>query len=126
VETLSAAPTAIAGNRGRGRDDPAVRMLVLDLLKELGYLAHEAADASAALPLLESGCVDLLVTDVGLPGMNGRQLAEIARQHRPGLKVLFMTGYAQKAAERQGFLEDGMDMVAKPFSIEVLANKIRR
>ncbi|WP_065260527.1 PAS domain-containing hybrid sensor histidine kinase/response regulator [Pseudomonas bananamidigenes] len=107
-------------------DDPAVRMLVLDLLKELGYCAHEAEDAASALPLLESDLrVDLLVTDVGLPGMNGRQLAEIARQHRPGLKVLFMTGYAQNAAERQGFLEDGMDMVAKPFSIEQLAAKIR-
>jgi PAS domain S-box-containing protein len=107
-------------------DDPAVRMLVLDLLRELGYQAYEAEDAKAALPLLESDLrVDLLVTDVGLPGMNGRQLAEIARQHRPGLKVLFMTGYAQKAAERQGFLEDGMDMVAKPFAIELLASKIR-
>ncbi|RON69179.1 PAS domain-containing sensor histidine kinase [Pseudomonas fluorescens] len=107
-------------------DDPAVRMLVLDLLKSLGYQAHEAEDAKTALPLLESDLrVDLLVTDVGLPGMNGRQLAEIARQQRPGLKVLFMTGYAQKAAERQGFLEDGMDMVAKPFSMELLASKIR-
>ncbi|MFJ4246744.1 PAS/PAC sensor hybrid histidine kinase [Pseudomonas helmanticensis] len=107
-------------------DDPAVRMLVLDLLRELGYQAFEAVDAKSALPLLESDLrVDLLVTDVGLPGMNGRQLAEIARQHRPGLKILFMTGYAQKAAERQGFLEDGMDMVAKPFAIELLANKIR-
>ncbi|WP_192561229.1 PAS domain-containing hybrid sensor histidine kinase/response regulator [Pseudomonas gozinkensis] len=107
-------------------DDPAVRMLVMDLLKELGYRAHEAEDAKGALPLLESDLrVDLLVTDVGLPGMNGRQMAEIARQHHPGLKVLFMTGYAQKAAERQGFLEDGMDMVAKPFSIEQLAGKIR-
>ncbi|MHC8314532.1 hybrid sensor histidine kinase/response regulator [Pseudomonas sp. LB3P31] len=107
-------------------DDPAVRMLVLNLLKELGYRAHEAQDAMAALPLLESDArIDLLVTDVGLPGMNGRQLAEIARQRRPGLKVLFMTGYAEKAAERQGFLEQGMDMVAKPFSIDLLANKIR-
>ena len=107
-------------------DDPAVRMLVLDLLKELGYRAFEAEDAKSALPLLESDLrVDLLVTDVGLPSMNGRQLAEVARQHRPGLKVLFMTGYAQKAAERQGFLEDGMDMVAKPFAIELLASKIR-
>ncbi|MDR9752548.1 PAS domain S-box protein [Pseudomonas sp. SZMC_28357] len=120
-------PAALAGEAVMVvEDDPAVRMLVLDLLHELGYQAHEAADASAALPLLESDLrVDLLVTDVGLPGMNGRQLAEIARQHRPQLKVLFMTGYAQKAAERQGFLEEGMDMVAKPFSIELLANKIR-
>jgi PAS domain S-box-containing protein len=107
-------------------DDAAVRMLVVNLLDELGYTAHQAADARAALPLLESDLrVDLLVTDVGLPGMNGRQLAEIARQHRPTLKVLFMTGYAETAAERQGFLEDGMDMVAKPFSIDQLATKIR-
>ena len=107
-------------------DDAAVRMLVVNLLDELGYTAHQAADARAALPLLESELrVDLLVTDVGLPGMNGRQLAEIARQHRPTLKVLFMTGYAETAAERQGFLEDGMDMVAKPFSIDQLATKIR-
>jgi PAS domain S-box-containing protein len=124
VEPLSA--TAAGETVLVVEDDPAVRMLVLDLLKELGYRAFEAEDAKTALPLLESDLrVDLLVTDVGLPGMNGRQLAEIARQHRPSLKVLFMTGYAQKAAERQGFLEDGMDMVAKPFAIELLANKIR-
>jgi len=127
AETVSETPTPATGETVVVvEDDPAVRMLVMDLLKELGYRAHEAEDARSALPLLESDMrVDLLVTDVGLPGMNGRQLAEIARQHRPGLKVLFMTGYAQKAAERQGFLEDGMDMVAKPFSIEQLAGKIR-
>ncbi|MDN4547215.1 PAS domain-containing protein [Pseudomonas sp. C32] len=124
---VSEAPAAIAGETVMlVEDDPAVRMLVLDLLNELGYRAHAAEDAKGALPVLESGLrLDLLVTDVGLPGMNGRQLAEIARQHRPGLKVLFMTGYAEIAAERQGFLEDGMDMVAKPFSIDLLANKIR-
>ncbi|WP_192551822.1 PAS domain-containing protein [Pseudomonas sp. IzPS59] len=127
TETVTQTPAAATGETVVVvEDDPAVRMLVMDLLKELGYRAHEAEDAKGALPLLESDLrVDLLVTDVGLPGMNGRQLAEIARQHRPGLKVLFMTGYAQKAAERQGFLEDGMDMVAKPFSIDLLAGKIR-
>jgi PAS domain S-box-containing protein len=121
------APAAIAGETVMlVEDDAAVRMLILDLLKELGYRAHEAEDAKGALSVLESDLrVDLLVTDVGLPGMNGRQLAEIARQHRPGLKVLFMTGYAEIAAERQGFLEEGMDMVSKPFSIDLLANKIR-
>ncbi len=107
-------------------DDPAVRMLVLNVLDELGYHALPAADAKTALPLLESSLrIDLLVTDVGLPGLNGRQLAEIARQHRPRLKVLFMTGYAEKAAERHTFLAEGMDMVTKPFSIDLLANKIR-
>jgi signal transduction histidine kinase/CheY-like chemotaxis protein len=125
--SLSEAPVALAGEAVVVvEDDPAVRMLVVNVLDELGYTAHQAADARTALPLLESDLrVDLLVTDVGLPGMNGRQLAEIARQHRPGLRILFMTGYAQKAAERQGLLEDGMDMVAKPFSIDLLATKIR-
>jgi PAS domain S-box-containing protein len=127
MPVTSEAPAALAGETVLlVEDDPAVRMLVLDLLNELGYHAHEAEDAKSALPLLESDRrIDLLVTDVGLPGMNGRQLAEIARQHRPDLKVLFMTGYAEKATERQGFLEEGMDMVAKPFSIDLLANKIR-
>ncbi|QXI18015.1 PAS domain S-box protein [Pseudomonas hamedanensis] len=127
VETISAPCTATSGETVVVvEDDPAVRMLVLDLLKQLGYRAYEAVDATAALALLDTVAeVDLLVTDVGLPGMNGRQLAEIARQQRPGLKVLFMTGYAQIAAERQGFLEEGMDMVAKPFALERLASKIR-
>ena len=126
AETLDV-PPAIAGETVLlVEDEPAVRMLVFDLLKTLGYTVLEAQDATTALPLLESKQrIDLLVTDVGLPGMNGRQLAEIARQHRPGLKVLFMTGYAQKAAERQGFLDQGMDMVAKPFTLDLLANKIR-
>ncbi|MGP8539360.1 PAS domain-containing protein [Pseudomonas protegens] len=126
--TLNQAPQAIAGETVVVvEDDPAVRMLVLNVLAELGYRAFEAEDARSALPLLESPMrVDLLVTDVGLPGMNGRQLAEIARQQRPGLKVLFMTGYAEKAAERQGFLEPGMDLMAKPFSIEEMAQKIRQ
>jgi PAS domain S-box-containing protein len=126
--TSSEAPCAIAGESVVVvEDDPAVRMLVVNVLNELGYQAHEAEDARSALPLLESELrVDLLVTDVGLPGMNGRQLAEIARQQRPDLKVLFMTGYAEKAAERQGFLEEGMDLMAKPFSIEALAQKIRQ
>ncbi|WP_445572020.1 PAS domain S-box protein [Pseudomonas sp. E102] len=125
--TTTDAPPAIAGETVLlVEDEPAVRMLVLDLLATLGYTALEAEDAKRALVLLESEQrIDLLVTDVGLPGMNGRQLAEIARQHRPGLKVLFMTGYAQKAAERQGFLDQGMDMVAKPFTLDLLANKIR-
>ena len=107
-------------------DDQAVRMLVLNVLDELGYRAHPAADARTAIPLLESSLrIDLLVTDVGLPGLNGRQLAEVARQFRPGLKVLFMTGYAEKVAEKQHFLDDATDMIAKPFTIEALANKIR-
>ncbi|EIK54556.1 sensory box histidine kinase/response regulator [Stutzerimonas stutzeri TS44] len=106
-------------------DDPAVRLLVLDALEMLGYQALEAAEGSAAVALLESDQrIDLLVTDVGLPGMNGRQLADIARQPRPQLPVLFMTGYAERAAS-SGFLDSGMDMISKPFTIDQLAQQIR-
>ena len=106
-------------------DDPAVRLLVLDVLGMLGYCAIEAAEPRAAARILESSeHIDLLVTDVGLPGMNGRQLADIARQHRPELPVLFMTGYAEQAAS-SGFLEQGMDMISKPFSVDALAQHVR-
>ncbi|UAK26740.1 response regulator [Sphingomonas nostoxanthinifaciens] len=107
-------------------DDPAVRMLVRDVLAELGYGVEEAGDADAAIPQLRAmPRIDLLVTDVGLPGMNGRQLAEVARDLRPGLKVLFITGYAERAAVRADFLAEGMDMITKPFVIDVLSKKIR-
>jgi DNA-binding response OmpR family regulator len=67
----------------------------------------------------------LLVTDIGLPGLNGRQLADAARQQRPDLRVLFMTGYAENATIANGFLEPGMEMITKPFAIEALATRIR-
>ncbi len=107
-------------------DDPAVRALVCQVLGELGYTYLQAGEAASAVPILESGQrIDLLVSDVGLPGMNGRQLAEIARQLRPGLKVLFITGYAEHAAVRAGFLEDGMEMITKPFAFDHLTAKVR-
>ncbi len=119
--------------RGQGEtvlvveDDETVRLLVTEVLTELGYQFVEAAEARAAIAVLESAQqVDLLVTDVGLPAMNGRQLAEIARQLRPGLRVLFITGYAEKAAVRGGFLEPGMEMMSKPFDLEALGLKIRQ
>ncbi len=107
-------------------DDAAVRLLVADVLDELGYKALEAADPQSALAVIESGAhFDLMITDVGLPGMNGRQLAEIARKHLPDLPILFITGYAQNAEARGGFLGRNMDMITKPFPIDVLAGKIR-
>nr|WP_302474503.1 PAS domain S-box protein [Roseococcus sp. MDT2-1-1] len=107
-------------------DETAVRDLVVDVLQELGYRVVEAVDGPSGLKLLQSDMhVDLLVTDVGLPGLNGRQLADYARQHRPGLKVLFMTGYAENATIANGFLEPGMQMITKPFAIEALATRIR-
>jgi len=106
-------------------DDPAVRLLVIDVLQMLGYQTLEAADGNAAIRLLESTpTIDMLVTDVGLPGMNGRQLADVARQHRPDLPVLFMTGYAKQAASAD-FLEPGMDMISKPFNLDALAKRVR-
>jgi DNA-binding response OmpR family regulator len=70
-------------------------------------------------------CLPLLVTDVGLPGLNGRQLADAARKTRSGLKVLFITGYAENATLAAGFLEPGMQMITKPFAVGALAQKIR-
>ena len=108
-------------------DEPDVRMLVVDVLKDLGYRVQVACDSHEALLVLQGAePIDLLVTDVGLPGLNGRQLAEVARQHRPGLKVLFMTGYAREAQVRGDFLDDGMELLTKPFSIDELARRVSR
>ena len=107
-------------------DDEAVRSIIAAVLEDLGYPFIEAADAVAALAVIDSGrVIDLLVTDVGLPGMNGRQLAEIAMARKPGLKVLFVTGYVEQAAQREGFLSAGMQMIAKPFVITELVSRIR-
>jgi CheY-like chemotaxis protein len=107
-------------------DEPAVRELVVDVLEELGYRAVEAGDGVVGLKLLESDMrVDLLVTDMGLPGLNGRDLAGAARKLRPDLKVLFMTGYAENATLANGFLDPGMQMMTKPFAIDALATRIR-
>lgn len=107
-------------------DDPAVRALVSTVLSDLGYAFVEACDADSAVPIFDSAQrIDLLISDVGLPGMNGRQLAEIGRQYRPGLKVLFITGYAEHAAVRGGFLDSGMRMITKPFTFDLLTAKVR-
>jgi len=101
-------------------------MLVTVVLEDLGYAVEVVDDADGAIPILASSRrIDLLVTDVGLPGLNGRQLAEIARQSRPGLPVLFMTGYAEKAQERSAFLESGMSMIAKPFLLDAFSDAVR-
>ena len=130
-EAVQAAEPAWEPRAGVGRtvllveDDASVRLLVSSVLEELGYAAMEVADPRLAVPVLESERpIDLLVSDVGLPGMNGRQLAEIARQHRPQLPILFVTGYAENAAIRASFLGRNMDMITKPFSLEALAAKI--
>ncbi|GEO14808.1 PAS domain-containing protein [Microvirga aerophila] len=107
-------------------DEPVVRGLILEVLGDLGYRALEADDGPSGLSVLESKQrIDLLVTDVGLPGLNGRQLADHARLLRPNLRVLFITGYAEKAAISSGFLEAGMEMITKPFAVDDLASRIR-
>jgi PAS domain S-box-containing protein len=108
-------------------DEPTVRALVAEALGDLGYAALEAGDGPAGLRVLRSGArVDLLVTDVGLPGgMNGRQLADAGRALRPGLRVLFITGYAENAAVGNGHLEPGMHVLTKPFAVEALASRVR-
>ncbi len=108
-------------------DEPDVRMIIVDVLSDLGYTVLEAADGRAGLQILEMDSrVDLLVTDVGLPGgMNGRQLADAARQRRPGLKVLFVTGYAESAALGSGQMEPGMQVMTKPFAVGALAARVQ-
>ncbi|WP_210529531.1 PAS domain S-box protein [Rubellimicrobium arenae] len=107
-------------------DEPVVRALIVEVLNDLGYHALEASDGPEGLRLAQSGRrIDLLVTDVGLPGLNGRQLADQARLARPDLKVLFITGYAENTTQAGGFLEPGMAMMTKPFSVDTLMMRIR-
>lgn len=108
-------------------DESTVRMLLADVLGELGYTVIEAADSAAGLKLLRSDVhIDLLVTDVGLPGgMNGRQMAEAGMELRPGLKTLFITGYAENAVMGYGQLGAGMGVLTKPFAVEALGGRVR-
>ena len=108
-------------------DEPTVRMLAAEVLGELGCTAIEAADGAAGLRVLQSDArIDLLITDVGLPGgMNGRQMADAGRTARPGLKVLFITGYAENAVLSHGHLKPGMQVLTKPFALDALAARIR-
>jgi len=108
-------------------DEPTLRMLISDVLEENGYKVLTAVNGPTALTHLKSDTtIDLLITDIGLPsGMNGRQLAGEARKHRPDLKVLFITGFAENAAVGHGHLDHGMDVMTKPFEIINLAEKVK-
>lgn len=106
-------------------DDHAVRMLVCEVLQELQYEALEISEPAAALPILASDeRIDLMVSDIGMPGMNGRDLAEAARLHRPDMPILFITGYAEQATRRGDFLGENMSMITKPFSLDTLGRTI--
>ncbi len=108
-------------------DEPMVRMLIVEVLEDAGYVVIEAQDGPSGLRILQSDArIDLLITDVGLPGgMNGRQVADAARVHRPDLKVLFVTGYAENAAIGNGLLAPGMQVITKPFVMAALGDKVR-
>lgn len=106
-------------------DTASVRMFVNELLIDNGYRCTQAADVATALSILENDAsIELLLSDVGLPHMNGRELADRARGWRPCLPVLFMTGYAENAINRQSFLGEGMDMIIKPFKLGALLEKV--
>jgi PAS domain S-box-containing protein len=107
-------------------DEPVVRGVIIEMLHDQGYRVLEAVDGPSGLRLLRlNERIDLLVTDVGLPGMNGRQLADQARETRPGLKILFITGYAENVAIADGFLQPGMEMITKPFDLDNLSQRVR-
>jgi len=130
VEAAAAAPSV--GQFGNGEtvlvvdDEQTVRQLIIEVLGDLGFNAIETADGPSGLKVLQSDArIDLLITDVGLPGgLNGRQVADAGRAVRPGLKVLFITGYAENAVVRNGHLERGMQVLTKPFGIKALADKV--
>jgi len=107
-------------------DEPAVRLLIAELLEDLGYIVLQAERGADALTILQSkAAIDLLITDVGLPGgMNGRQVADAARDVRPDLKILFVTGYAENAALAHDTLEPGMHVLPKPFAIAELIGRV--
>jgi CheY-like chemotaxis protein len=110
-------------------DEPALRMIIVEVMQGLGYATLEAGDGAEALRILQSPRqrIDLLVSDVGLPGgMNGRQVADAARIERPGLKVLFITGYAENAVLSHGHLDPGMHVMTKPFEMDVLARRVKQ
>ena len=108
-------------------DEPIVRMVLTEVLSDRGYTVLEAHSGRSGLNAVESTTrLDLLITDVGLPGgMDGRQLAEAARQRHPGLKVLFITGYAEGAAFANSLTEQGIEVIVKPFGMDAFAAKVQ-
>ena len=107
-------------------DNDDVRIYSTSILTELGYVVLEAVDAQAALDILQTDtAIDLLFTDVVLPGVSGRVLADEARRVRPGLRVLFTTGYSRNAIVHHGRLDAGVELITKPFTFEQLAGRVR-
>ena len=125
------APSATAAGKGEVilvvEDETLVRELVAEVLRDLGYQVLEAHDGPSGLQQLRvpQRRIDLLITDVGLPGLNGRQVAEAASAERPDLKILFMTGYAEKVSASQPFASPGREILTKPFEVDDMARRVR-
>jgi PAS domain S-box-containing protein len=108
-------------------DDDDVRLYGAEALRTLGYRVFEAADGRVALRILEEHPeIALLFTDVGLPGLNGRKLAEEAKRRAPSLKILYTTGYARNAIVHNGVLDSGVDFLGKPFTTDALGRKLEQ
>jgi CheY-like chemotaxis protein len=109
-------------------DDAGVRQYLMELLTDLNYSAKAADGGEAAIKMVSdpSQKIDLLLTDVVMPGMNGRQVAETALEKRPDLKVLYMTGYSRNAIVHQGRLDPGVALIQKPISEQDLAFRLRK
>jgi CheY-like chemotaxis protein len=108
-------------------DEDGVRQISVETLTELGYAVLQADSAEAALDMLDGASrIDLLFTDIVMPGINGRKLAELATAGRPGLKVIYTTGYTRNAVIHNGMLDPGVAFIAKPFSSQQLATKVRQ
>jgi CheY-like chemotaxis protein len=106
-------------------DDATVRGMAHEMLIELGYRCTSASGGAEALKILEREPVALMITDIVMPGMNGRQLADAAKQRRPDLKVMFTTGYTQNAVVHNGVIDAGVALLTKPFTLEALSHKVR-
>jgi CheY-like chemotaxis protein len=108
-------------------DEDRVRQMSVQLLRDLGYTVIHASDAKHALAMLETNVqFDLLFTDVVMPDMNGKQLADRIKEQRPGLKVLYTTGYTRNAVIHNGMLDRDVSFLPKPFTIQQLATKVRQ
>jgi CheY-like chemotaxis protein len=132
IEEAMVVPREMQMDRGAGEivlvveDEAVVRDMIVEVFSDLGYRTIEAQDGNVGLTLLDTlERIDILITDVGLPGLNGRQLADHARMKRPDLPVVFMTGYAETLANSCGSIGKGMEMVTKPFTMDVLVRRVR-
>jgi CheY-like chemotaxis protein len=119
-----------AGNPGElvlvVEDEDRVRSLTVHCLRELGYTVRHAEGASTALRILDANpAITLLFTDIVMPEINGRKLADEALRRRPELKVLFTTGYTRNAIVHNGVLDPGVHLISKPFTLDQLAAKVR-